>query len=101
VPLWRAAMVELDESLVDLAAAVFGEEVAAPVLDGPLVRGHGDAVLAGGGALGEEVVAGPHARPAGALAAPALLLRRRPCAQQHDAYLLYFVTPRTHIYTRR
>jgi hypothetical protein len=93
-------MVELDESLVDLAAAVFGEEVAAPVLDGPLVRGHGDAVLAGGGALGEEVVAGPHARPAGALAAPALLLRRRPCAAASCVLALFRHMHPAHIYAQ-
>ena len=47
-------------SLVELAAAVFREEIAAPVLGGALVRGHRDTVLAGGGALGEEVVTGVH-----------------------------------------
>jgi hypothetical protein len=81
---------------VDLAAAVFGEEVAASVLGGALVRGDGDAVLAGGGALGEEVVAGPHARPAGALAAPALLLR--PCAAA-SCVRTCFISSHTHART--
>ena len=65
----RSIMIELG-----LAGAALGEEVAAPVA-GALVRGHGGAVLAGGGALGQQVVAGVHARPAGARGAASLLLR--------------------------
>ena len=57
-----------------LAGAALGEEVAAPVA-GALVRWHGGAVLAGGGALGQQVVAGVDARPAGAGGAARLLLR--------------------------
>lgn len=63
-------MVDRRRGSVGLAAAAFGEEVAAPVAGGAR---HGDAVLAGGGALGEEVVAGVDARPAGALGAARLL----------------------------
>ena len=68
---------------VGLAGAAFGEEVAAPVA-GALVRGHGDALLAGGGALGQEVVAGVDTRPAGALFAARLL---RPCVRQQCVFI--------------
>jgi len=74
--LWRVRGAMVDRS-VGLAGAAFGEEVAAPVA-GALVRGHGDAGLAGGGALGQEVVAGVDPRPAVALVAARLL---RPCAR--------------------
>lgn len=60
---------------VGLAGASLGEEVAAPVA-GALVGGHGGAVLAGGGALGQQVVAGVHPRPAGAGVAARLLRAR-------------------------
>lgn len=67
---------ELDGGSVGgLAAASFREEVAAHVTRA-LVRGHGGAGLAGGGALGEQVVAGIHPRPAVAEAAAARLLLR-------------------------
>ena len=68
----RSIMIELG-----LAGAALGEEVAAPVA-GALVCGHGGAVLAGGGALGQQVVAGVDARPAGAGGAARLL--RSACA---------------------
>jgi hypothetical protein len=86
---------------VGLAGAAFGEEVAAPVA-GALVRGHGDACLAGGGALGQEVVAGVDPRPAGALVAARLL---RSCSRYGDSGYLHSEqissSSHPHIHTRR